>query len=156
MPPRILLVDDDELFLELAMMELKSHAEHFSVQTTKSTSEALRLLERGEYDAVVSDHKMQGMDGLQFLEKLRRNDIETPFIMVTGQGREEVAMRALNLGADSYLMKGANARSMFGELAHIIRRVLRLPETVWHMPCKKLLEAEGRGAGFLRTVCSLS
>ena len=72
---------------------------------------------------------MPGMNGLELLEKLRNSGNSTPFIMFTGKSREEVAIKALNLGADYYLRKGGDSESQFSELAHIIRKVVHYRET---------------------------
>ncbi|MFW9917312.1 MAG: PAS domain S-box protein, partial [Candidatus Thorarchaeota archaeon] len=119
----VLLVDDDENFIDVAKMHLEDQEPSFMLTTSNSAEEAFIKLAETQYDVIISDYKMPKMNGLAFLKSLRERDNSTPFIMFTGQGREEVAMDALNLGADYYLMKGADAKSTFGELAHIIRQV---------------------------------
>ncbi len=59
---------------------------------------------------------MPGMDGIQLLKALRDSGDRTPFILFTGRGREEVAIEALNHGADFYLQKGGNVEVQFAEL----------------------------------------
>ncbi|MFX1250952.1 MAG: PAS domain S-box protein [Promethearchaeota archaeon] len=122
---RILLVDDDENLLFLAQKFLNKEDSTFKLITTLSAQNALQRLKENHFDVVISDYKMPDMDGLAFLKKLRDEDNPIPFIMFTGHGREEVAMKALNLGADYYLMKGGDPRSLYGELAHIIRKILK-------------------------------
>ncbi|KXA92234.1 hypothetical protein AKJ64_03685 [candidate division MSBL1 archaeon SCGC-AAA259E17] len=79
------------------------------------------MLEENDYDAVVSGYQMSGMDGLEFLETVREDrESDIPFIVFTGKGREEVAMEALNLGADRYLQKGEDPKSQYGVLADAI------------------------------------
>jgi PAS domain S-box-containing protein len=65
---------------------------------------------------------MPGMDGLELLKTLRTSGNKIPFIMFTGKGREEVAMEALNRGANGYLQKGVDIESMYGTLAHAIKQ----------------------------------
>jgi len=122
---RILLVDDEEELLDIALRFLKREEPPFKLFTAILAQEALQKLEEKQFDVVVSDYQMPEMDGLKLLKKLRDEGNLIPFIMFTGRGREEVAMRALNLGADYYLMKDAGSRSLYGELAHIIRKLLR-------------------------------
>ncbi|MFW9997639.1 MAG: PAS domain S-box protein [Candidatus Odinarchaeota archaeon] len=121
---RILLVDDDIHYLELTRIFLSEEEPSFELIETSCPREALHRASMESFDAIVSDYQMSGMDGLELLEQLRKNNNTTPFIIFTGRGREEVAMRALNLGADYYLMKGSNPRTQYGELAHIIRQVV--------------------------------
>ncbi|MHA2273788.1 MAG: PAS domain S-box protein, partial [Candidatus Hodarchaeales archaeon] len=125
----VLLVDDDENLLDIAKTHLENHEPSFMVTTSTSAKNALGKLAEAQFDVIVSDYKMPKMNGLAFLKSLREESNLTPFIIFTGQGREEVAMDALNLGANYYLMKGAHARSTFGELAHIIRQVTEHKQT---------------------------
>ncbi len=69
---------------------------------------------------------MPGMDGLDFLRKVRKNDIDSPFIMFTGRGREEVAVKALKLGANNYIQKGGDPSVQFKLLADVIDQEVRL------------------------------
>jgi PAS domain S-box-containing protein len=62
-------------------------------------------------------------DGLQFLKELRSNNNDVAFMLFTGKGREEVAMTALNLGADGYYSKHGSTETVFGELVHGIKKV---------------------------------
>ncbi len=118
---KVLLVDDEPDILEQAKIFLEKEEERLSVETVASAREALNLLEKNEYDGIVSDYQMPEMDGLsvlKILRKERQNGI--PFIVFTGKGREDVAMKALNLGADRYLQKGGDPRSQYGVLAQAI------------------------------------
>ena len=67
---------------------------------------------------------MPQKDGLQFLKELREQKNEIPFILFTGKGREEVAIKALNLGADGYHHKQGSPETVYGELTHSINLVV--------------------------------
>ena len=62
-------------------------------------------------------------DGLVLLKDLRKQGNDIPFILFTGKGREEVAIKALNLGADAYHNKQGSPETVYGELAHSIKLV---------------------------------
>lgn len=115
----VLLVDDEPNLLEQAKLFLEKEENNLKIETTFSAVDALKKIKNNDYDAVVSDYQMPKMNGLEFLETLRENDNEIPFIIFTGRGREKVAMKALNLGADRYLQKGGD-RTQYGVLANAI------------------------------------
>ena len=121
---RVLFVDDERLLLDLSKEFLEQQEEDFRVDTAISAEEALQRLSEEEYDAVASDYKMPGMDGLGFLSELRKRGNSIPFIMFTGRGREEVAVEAFRRGADGYVMKGGEPTAQYAELANSIRQAV--------------------------------
>ncbi len=120
---RFLYVDDETSLLGITkeFMEITSE---FEVDICPSAPEALEALEVGQYRAVVSDYQMPGMDGIEFLKTLKKKGNAIPFILFTGKGREEIAIEALNNGADFYLKKGGDPRSQFAELANMIKHAV--------------------------------
>ncbi|MFX0052322.1 MAG: PAS domain S-box protein [Candidatus Hermodarchaeota archaeon] len=116
----ILCIDDEPDFLELTKIFLEKEDERLRVDTSTSVEEALKLLERKNYEAIVCDYQMPVMDGIQFLESLRNKNDLIPFIVLTGKSREEVAIKALNLGANRYLQKGGDPKALYGVLAQTI------------------------------------
>jgi len=120
---RILHVDEEVGFLKVAKQCLEMQGP-FQVDTAVSVGEALEKLKKGTYDAVVSDYQMPGKDGLEFLKELRQSGNTVPFVMFTGRSREEVAVKALNLGADQYLSKAGEPETVYCELSYAIRRTV--------------------------------
>jgi PAS domain S-box-containing protein len=115
----ILYVDDEAEFCEIVKLFLEDKG-NFSVDTYTSAVKALGHLVSVQYDAIVSDYQMPGMNGITFLTTLRdRGDI-TPFVIFTGKGREDVVIDALNSGADFYLQKGGDPEPQFTELEYKI------------------------------------
>ncbi|MGM0510871.1 MAG: PAS domain S-box protein [Thermoplasmatota archaeon] len=126
MPIKTLLVDDERALLEQAEIFLERIEEEIEVQTAPSPKKALDLLEENDFDVIVSDYQMPVMDGLEFLEEIRKErENEVPFIMFTGKGREEVAMEALNLGADRYLQKGGDPGTQYSMLIKAIKQEVK-------------------------------
>ena len=118
---RVIHVDDEPDFAALAADFLEREATQLCVETETSADAALDRLATEHFDCVVSDYQMPGTDGLAFLETLREDrSSEIPFIIFTGKGREEVAIEALNLGADRYLQKGGDPGAQFRVLAQAI------------------------------------
>jgi len=122
-PVRVLHVDDDVSFLKTARPILEMQGA-FQVDTAQSVKEAVEKMKKEEYDVVVSDYLMPGKDGLQFLKELRKKGNKIPFVVFTGKGREEVAVKALNLGADGYFNKSGHPETVYGELAQGMRQVV--------------------------------
>ena len=92
-----------------------------SVRTCSSGTEAMQLILSDDFNAVISDYQMPGMDGIDLLKAVRERRPTLPFVLFTGKGREEVAVEALHHGADSYIMKGGDAKAQFKVLANEVR-----------------------------------
>jgi len=100
----VLLVDDDGEFGTLVAGYLQTEHE-FDVQTETKPEAALETLQDLQVSCVVSDYAMPTMDGLEFLDAVKTKFPDLPFVMFAGQGSEQVASRAIQLGADDYLEK---------------------------------------------------
>lgn len=120
----VLYVDDEPGLLEVGKIFIERKGE-FIVDTATSAKEALILIEKGRYDAIISDYQMPGMNGIEFLKQVRASGNPIPFIIFTGRGREEVVIQALNEGADFYLQKGGDPGSQFAELIHKVRQAVQ-------------------------------
>ena len=102
---KILLVDDSHDDFYLAYRQLKKVSESIVVEWAESGEKALLLLKQLEFDCVLSDFQMPGMDGLELLKNVRDQGESIPFIFLTGQGNEEIAAQALRQGANDYFTK---------------------------------------------------
>ena len=132
-PIRVLCVDDETSFLisTKQILELKGA---FHVETVSSVNKALQKVGSETFDVIVSDYQMPEKDGLDLLKELRENGNYIPFILFTGKGREEVAVKALNLGADRYFNKFGRPETVYGELVHGIRQATaqkRVEQKIW-------------------------
>ena len=116
----LLYVDDEPVLLELCTIFLERSG-GFSVTTAQGAPEGLQLLSEQSFDAILSDYQMPDMDGIEFLKHLKESGDDTPFLIFTGKGREEVVIEALNNGADFYIQKGGDPKSQFAELINKIR-----------------------------------
>lgn len=119
----LLYVDDEQDLLSLGKLFLEKGGD-FTVTTTTSPEEVIRMVSGESFDAIISDYQMPGMDGIELLKRVRGMGLSIPFILFTGKGREEVVIEAINNGADFYLQKGGDARSQFAELRHKILAAL--------------------------------
>ena len=121
----VLFVDDERPVLEQAKLFLEDLKDGLNVETTSSAKEAIDKMSMKRYDAVVSDYLMPEMDGLDFLEKLRDQGEDIPFVVLTGRGGESVAMKALNEGADMYMTKMGDPKSQYEDLVNSIEKVIK-------------------------------
>jgi len=112
---RVLYVDDEPGLLEIGKLFLERKG-GVCVSTNTSAQDAFNLLNTKNYDAIISDYQMPGMDGIEFLKLVRASGNTIPFIIFTGRGREEIVIQALNEGADFYLQKGGASEAQFAEL----------------------------------------
>jgi PAS domain S-box-containing protein len=127
-PTRVLHVDDDLSFLNVAKQCLEAEG-LFQIDNATGVEEASERMKDNTYDVIVCDYQMPSKDGLDFLRELRDNGNATPFILFTGKGREEVAIRALNLGADRYINKIGDPETVYYELKHAINEIVEQTRT---------------------------
>lgn len=102
---RVLHVDDEPDIADLSAEFLEREDERFIVETATSASEGLDTLTASEFDCIVSDYDMPGQSGIEFLEAVRNDNPDLPFILFTGKGSEEVASDAISAGVTDYLQK---------------------------------------------------
>jgi DNA-binding NtrC family response regulator len=105
---RVLHVDDDPDLTDLTATFLERHGEDFVIDTAASAREGLDTLADHTYDCIVSDYDMPGRNGIKFLEVVREEYPDFPFILYTGKGSEEVASDAISAGVSDYLQKKSN------------------------------------------------
>jgi signal transduction histidine kinase len=122
-PLRILLVEDSEEDAELLLLELRRGGYEPVAQRVDSGETMAAALEKQCWDLVISDYVMPGFGGLQALALFHQRGLDLPFIVVSGHIGEEIAVAAMQAGADDYLMKDRLAR-----LVPAIQRALQKAE----------------------------
>lgn len=100
---RILLVDDEEKFIELLQQRLTRKG--YIVEISSCSLKALKIIERSEFDVALFDIMMNGMDGLELLEKAKIIQPNLEVIMLTGYATVDTAIEAMKKGAYDYLTK---------------------------------------------------
>lgn len=118
-PSAVLVVDDEPI--ARANLEHVLRREGYHVATAANGLEALALLEGQEFDLVVSDLKMDTMDGQQLLEAVREKTPTTQFIIVTGFATVDSAVRAMRKGAVHYLTKPLDLTDLRAAVAEVLR-----------------------------------
>lgn len=123
-------MDDEEIFLHATKIYLeKTTGGEIQIDSLINPEQVFEKLEKKKYDVIVADYIMPPMNGLQLLEQLRNQKNNIPYIILTGRGREEIVIKALNLGANRYIKKGMDTESQFSELLHAIEEVVHHKRT---------------------------
>src|SRR6058998_3974340 len=106
----ILYVDDEEA-VRLLLQDVLERSGHTAVGAS-NVPEALAALSRGGVELILSDFRMPGVSGLDFLEVLREQGHDIPLIMLTGHGTIEHAVAAIKAGAVDYITKPVQAEQL--------------------------------------------
>ena len=101
--PHILCVDDDDKIRELLKVFLRKN--NFHVSTAQSVDKANKLLNLFSFDIVVLDIMMPKVSGTEFLNNFRKENVNTPVIMLTANSQLNIKTKSYNLGCDDYLSK---------------------------------------------------
>ncbi len=120
-PIKIIMVDDDKAFLLQTRDKLLKLNDNFKIHTFTSAKKAIERAIKEEFHVFVSDYQMPEMDGLVLLKQLRKKGINIPFIILTAEREEEIAIKAINLGADRYLRKNTECELIAKEIEAIAK-----------------------------------
>jgi EAL domain-containing protein (putative c-di-GMP-specific phosphodiesterase class I)/CheY-like chemotaxis protein len=116
---RVLLVDDEPAILRVFANMLRSAG--FAVETAPEGDSARELLQHSEFDAVLSDISMPGMDGLGLLRAVRKLDLDLPVILITANPTVDTAVQALEFGALRYLFKPTERKVLVSAVEYAVR-----------------------------------
>jgi EAL domain-containing protein (putative c-di-GMP-specific phosphodiesterase class I)/ActR/RegA family two-component response regulator len=155
---RVLVADDEPALVRVYKRTL--HAAGYTIDTASDGEEAAERIKTKEYDAIVSDISMPGMDGLELLRLVRQRDLDVPVVLVTGDPAIGTAVRALEYGAFRYLTKPfdldhlkevIDSAVLMYRMAKVRRRALEL----YGDPDKQVGDRAGLEASFGRAMESL-
>jgi signal transduction histidine kinase/CheY-like chemotaxis protein len=102
---RVLVVEDDRDHAELVRRTLTRQHPPFHVAIVGDGAACLEAVTHEAYAVVLLDYSLPGMDGVEVLERMRQRGVPVPVVMVTGQGDERVAVKAMKAGATDYVVK---------------------------------------------------
>jgi DNA-binding NtrC family response regulator len=122
----VLLIDDDQTLLE-ALHAVFEQARYTITSDTAITAEqALRLVEFSDYDTIVCDFSMPGLNGIEFLKECKAMRPDIPIILLTGYGTDELEKKALHEGAYALVQKPVDADVFLSVVTRaILRREVR-------------------------------
>ncbi len=119
---RLLVIDDDQKLCRLIRDYLQPMG--YEVELVHTGPEGLERARAGQYQAIILDVMLPGMDGFEVLKQLRRTS-DVPVLMLTARGEEPDRIVGLELGADDYLPKTFSTRELLARLRAVTRRSTR-------------------------------
>ena len=111
---KVLLVDDEEDFIHTLSQRLEVRG--LKVTGATRGEDAVDLVDKQEFDAIVLDLAMPGMDGLETLKKIRENHPEAEIIILTGHASVKTSIEAMKLGAEDYLEKPVDMQDLLKKI----------------------------------------
>lgn len=119
MPKRILVIDDEPMIVESVSYNLKQ--EGYEVVTAVDGEAGLKLAETGEFDLILLDLMLPGIDGLEICRRFRKQS-DIPIIMLTAKEGEIDRVLGLELGADDYITKPFSMRELLARVKTVLKR----------------------------------
>lgn len=117
---RVLIVEDDVHIAELLLMHLRD--EGYAVEHAADGSVGMRMIEQGNWDALVLDLMLPGVDGLEICKRARATARYTPIIITSARSGEVHRILGLELGADDYLAKPFSMLELVARVRALLRR----------------------------------
>ena len=111
---RVLLVDDEELFLTALAQRMAKRG--YDVATAENGTVALEMAAARDFDVIVLDLAMPGIDGIETLKKLRVADPDIQIILLTGHATVSAGVEAMKLGAMDFLEKPADFKDLLAKI----------------------------------------
>jgi DNA-binding NtrC family response regulator len=118
----VLIVDDDLALLQALPEALRIRMAGLTVDTADSAAAALDQITARDYDAIVTDIKIPGMDGLELLAEIRTHRPDTPTLMITGYGEHDLVVQALRAGAYDFIRKPIDRDYFVGSLRRAMEK----------------------------------
>ncbi len=116
----VLIVDDDEAVRTTLFKVIRSNG--LDAELAASGEEALQMTRSRRYDLILLDVNMHGMDGFAVVHELRRRNVQTPIIIVSGRKEDYDTLYGLDIGADDYVTKPFNPIVLGAKVKALIRR----------------------------------
>ena len=125
-PLRLLVIDDDDVDRMALQRTLKASDVTATLQEATTVAAGFEAAEKDSYDCILLDYQLPDGDGLALLRRLRAANIETPVVMMTGHGDEQLAVEILHAGASDYLTKGKLNPETLTHTLHNVTRLFQL------------------------------
>jgi DNA-binding NtrC family response regulator len=141
MAEKVLIVDDDKAFLQILAERMQNRG--MEVSTAESAAEALKMLEKESYDAVLLDLMMPEMGGIEALQIMRKKQPEIQVIFVTGHPSVSKGVEAIKLGAMDFIPKPVDMSELTEKIKQAKAGRMILVEKRSQEKIKKILTDKG-------------
>ncbi|MBU0465784.1 MAG: response regulator [Proteobacteria bacterium] len=141
MSEKVLLVDDEKEFLEV--MSERMTARGMVVTTAESADQALSIIGKESFDAIVMDFQMPGMDGMEALKAIKNKKPELQIILLTGYATVEKTVEAMKIGATDFLEKPADLEALAEKIKKAKAEKMLIVEKQTEEKIKEILQRRG-------------
>lgn len=136
---KLLIVDDDPAFNEMLTNYLLRNK--FEVESAHSAQSALELLKKTKFDLVLTDFKLPRMNGLELIERIKKDQAHTPVILITNYSDIRTAVQSIKLGAYEFITKPVNPDELLKTIEKALesskKSTTNTPETAKSVPVSK-------------------
>lgn len=122
----ILCVNDIKVNLDILKISLKPLLKDDCIESCASAEEALIMLNEKPYDLIISDMVMPGMNGIEFLERIKQKRVNSEFIIVTANSSVETVIQAMKKGALDYIEKPINTKLLVEKIESLRQKLALL------------------------------
>ncbi len=137
----VLLVDDEEQFLDVFSKRLQGRG--LKVDIAVSGDEAIKRVKDKQFDTIVLDLVMPGIDGIETLKRLRKENPDLQIIILTGHGTVEKGVEAMKEGAVDFLEKPVDLKKLLEKIGEAKQKKVLIVEKRREEEIKKILESKG-------------
>ncbi|MDD9305168.1 MAG: response regulator [Desulfobacter sp.] len=141
MSEKVLLVDDEKEFLEI--MSERMQARGMIVTTASSADQALAIIKKQTFDAIVMDFQMPEMDGMEALKAIKTQRPELQIILLTGYATVEKTVEAMKIGASDFLEKPADIEALAEKIKKAKTEKMLIVEEKTEQKIKDILQRFG-------------
>ncbi len=125
---KILIIDDEINTIKVISAILKKAG--YDVCSARSAEEGLDKASKTAFDTVISDYKLPGMNGIEFVEEIKKKGYELPVVMLTAYGSIEKAVEAMKKGAFNYLVKPVNPTELITVIREAVSKYKLIVENI--------------------------
>ena len=140
-PINVLVVDDEKDFVEMFSLRLKEVGEN--VRGVYSGQECLETLAKADFDVVILDIKMPGMDGIETLGEIKKHYPLVEVILLTGHGAVDTAVEGMKIGAFDYVNKPADFEDLLAKLEEARKRKAEQEERIRQAQARAFVRRSG-------------